>query len=84
MVLLTSRHKRSHISLPRSLVEVDSEKPTRFVLQERIDTGHKSTLQVIEEDLVCTNDLIGSQYADWNNDPKHDRLCGGQNRYRMG
>lgn len=52
MVLLTCRYERSHIFLPRSFVEVDSEKPARFVLQERIDTSHILTLKMIEDDLV--------------------------------
>src|ERR1035441_7817701 len=41
------------VLLPRARIEVDSQKPTGFVFQERVGAHHVAALQVVDNDLLA-------------------------------
>jgi hypothetical protein len=52
----TGLGKRGSIFLPRALVEIDRQEPTRLVVEQRIATDDMPASQVINNDLVVYRD----------------------------
>jgi hypothetical protein len=45
-------YKRRYILLPRTLVEVDGQKPTGVILEKRINASDNPATQMIQDDLI--------------------------------
>jgi len=50
--------ERRHVVFPPTLVEVDCEKPTGLLFEERVDAHDVPTLQMFDEKLVANRDKI--------------------------